>query len=362
MNAEADALCGGAQREPSPVRIKIKTRSGYQERACDTLETRGARLPPRDIFGRGRSGRATAAFDFRAERCDNNNVTLPSNSDSTTWPLTATGPAKPRVQSVSRALTILMQVAASTDGLTVAEISRRTGLRQATTYHLIHTLNAAGFLAKGTQKKYRLGLSIGTLVEAFGRQIAPPEHLLPHVRSLALATGEAAFAVGWVDGEVVALCQVPGQHALTVSAFHVGQVGDAHARSSGKLLLAFAPPGVRERYLRSHPPQQRTPHTLVDPEDLDREFTKIRMEGYATDIEEFALGVCCLAAPLDGGASPFAFSISTPKERFERNFDSYLQAILQATRAASAGSAFASAPQMLNVEPTGTSAADRAEP
>lgn len=247
--------------------------------------------------------------------------------------ISSKGP-QPRVQSVARALAILMQVANS-EGLTAKELSARLGLSLPTAYHLLHTLEAEGFLTKGERRAYRLGLRIATLVEAFRRQLDPAEYLAPYVRSLASVTGEAAYAAGWHEGRIVVFCHIPGQHAVNVTDLRVGLADDAHARASGKLLLAFASPDTRAEYLRTHPPRRRTPRTLVDLDELEREFERIREQGYAADFEEFMPGVCCLSAPLDGGASPFTFSLSSPAERFARKFDSYLEAILEVVQAAS---------------------------
>ncbi len=241
---------------------------------------------------------------------------------------------EPRIQSVSRALALLMHVASS-DGLTAKELSSRLGLSLPTTYHLLQTLTVEGFLAKGAGRRYRLGLRIGTLVEAFRRQLDPVESLVPHLRSLAAKTGEAAYIAGWHDGRIVVFSHIPGQHAVNVTDLRVGLADDAHARASGKLLLAFATPETRAEYFRSHPPLGRTPKTLTDPAALERELARIREQGYATDLEEFLPGVCCLSAPLDGGASPFVFSLSAPTERFTRKFETYLEAILDVARAAS---------------------------
>ena len=227
-----------------------------------------------------------------------------------------------------------MQVSNS-EGLTAKEISARLGLTLPTTYHLLHTLEAEGFLSKGERRAYRLGLRIGTLAEAFRRQLDPAEYLAPYVRSLASTTGEAAYFAGWHEGRIVIFSRIPGRHAVNVTDLRVGLAEDAHARASGKLLLAFVSPGMRAEYFRMHPPKRRTPHTLVDLDELEREFDRIRERGYATDLEEFTPGVSCLSAPLDGGASPFVFSLSAPADRLAREFDRYLDALLQVAQAAS---------------------------
>jgi DNA-binding IclR family transcriptional regulator len=249
--------------------------------------------------------------------------------------------ASPLVQSVARALAILRYVASDAVGVTARDVSEALRLRRPTVYHLLNTLVADGFLVRGDDRRYRLGLAVAQLAEAFRRAIAPPDYLVAHLRSLSLRTGEPTYVTGWVDGDIVVLARIPGQHPVSVSEFPLGMVGDAHARSSGKLLLAFAAPGARDAYLAAHPPIARTPTTIVDLAALASEFEEIRKRGYAVDSEEFTLGVCCLAAPLDGGAAPYVISLAAPRERFAEHFSDYLDAVLET--AAEASTSLASA-------------------
>jgi DNA-binding IclR family transcriptional regulator len=58
---------------------------------------------------------------------------------------------------------------------------------------------------------------------------------------------------------------------------------------------------------------------------LEAQFDEIRKQGYCVEREEFALGLCCIGMPLDNGLSPYAIGISAPTDRFNDNFDSYLE-------------------------------------
>lgn len=243
---------------------------------------------------------------------------------------------KTQVQSVVRALTILRHVALSRDGLTTREISEATGLNRQTAYHLVNTLVAETFLASRQGRRYRLGMGIGTLVEQFRRQLDPPEHLMPHVRAISAATGETSFLAGWRDGEIVILGTTSGSHPVAVTPVSLGMFGSAHARASGKALLAFASSDVRSEYLTRQPLVPFTPNTLVDPEAFEQELERVRSDGYAVDREEFAVGVSCIAVPLDEGASPYVFAMSAPTERFGERFDEYRGIIIEAATAASA--------------------------
>jgi DNA-binding IclR family transcriptional regulator len=239
---------------------------------------------------------------------------------------------RPRIQSVARALSMLVDVAREDGGLTVRELADRQGLRLPTTYHLVHTLISEGFLVRGEGRRLRLGLHAATLGSGFDWQSVPQQTLAPTMRRLADETGETIYVAAWRNDGVELLGIVSGRHAITVSDVRPGPAPHAHARASGKVLLANLPQDARDAYLAAHSLVRRTPRTLVDRADLERELRTIRRQGYATDLEEYELGVCCLSAPLEDGRSPFIVALSAPKERFLENFEGYRDAVLAAAR------------------------------
>ncbi len=242
--------------------------------------------------------------------------------------------AKPRVQSVARAAAILIAVGESESGLTTKEISERVEINRQTAYHLIHTHTGVGLLTRNERNLYVLGLRVGTLAEGFQRHLAPPERLATFVRRIASETGETAYAAGWVEDEIVTLSVVRGQNAVQASAVPQGLAADGHARASGKVLLAYATAAVRNEYFDTHVLTRRTEHTITSRDRLESAFEEIRRLGYATDREEFTLGLCCLSVPLDGGGAPYTFGLSAPAERFARSFADYLAVLLRSAASA----------------------------
>jgi IclR family transcriptional regulator, acetate operon repressor len=239
-----------------------------------------------------------------------------------TQPTTVASEKPPRVQSVARATAILLEIAASPAGLNPKEISERVGLSRQTTYHLLHTLIGARFVKKGPERRYVLGLAIGALTDGFSRQLAPPEYLMPYVRHLANVTGEAAYAAGWEAGEIVVICVARGANVVQAANVGVGRTEDGHARASGKLLLALAPEAARREYLQQHQLRRRTPKTICNVAELEKEFAAIRALGYAIDREEYFEGLSCLAVPLIVG--PYVLGLSAPSARFAEKRDEYL--------------------------------------
>lgn len=238
---------------------------------------------------------------------------------------------RPRVQSAANAVEILLAIAGSSQGLTTREVAEAAHLSRQVTYHMLHTLSGSGLVSRAHGNRYILGLRAGVIADGFSRQISPAEHLGPIVRELAATTGETAYAGGWWDDEVTILTIARGHNPAVSSEASAGFTGMAHARASGKLLLAFAPGHVVERYLALHPLEPKTSRTITTRDALDRELETIRLQGYALDDEEFAEGLCCAAFPLDGGRLPFVIALSAPKTRFETFRDSYLESLRRAS-------------------------------
>lgn len=235
---------------------------------------------------------------------------------------------RPRVQSAARAIGILLEVAQSEKGLTTKEISERVGIGRQATYHLLHTLVESGMLTRVEGRRYVLGLGVGMLAEGFGRQLAPGEHLAPIVREVAQRTGETSYATGWWSNEITVLTVARGTNPVRAAEVPHGHIGHAHARASAKLILAYAPAELRQQYLASHERVALTKNTKTEVAALEEDFARIRELGYSEEEEEFALGLCCLAVPLGPAVSPFALSISAPRERFLEERDRYLSELL----------------------------------
>jgi DNA-binding IclR family transcriptional regulator len=231
-----------------------------------------------------------------------------------------------------RTIAILLAVADSPNGLRAKDIMEHLALSRQVTYHLIHTMHGTGIIRKNEKSRYVLGFAALSIAEGFRRQLAPPEHLARRVRTIVAATGETAYAGGWVDGEIVALATARGETPVGAAQVPQGYSGHAHARAAGKLLLALVEPAVREAYLAKHSLEARTSKTITDREELLKDFELIRSRGYAIDNEEFHEGLQCLAVPVEGLGGRFALGISVPKQRFDIHFDKNLAALLNAAR------------------------------
>jgi IclR family transcriptional regulator, acetate operon repressor len=235
---------------------------------------------------------------------------------------------------VSRAVRLLMLIASGqTDG-TAKGLAKATGIAIPTTHHLLSTLVHERMLAKESTARYVLGTKVAVLAEAMERAVTAPEYLLEPLRQLAATTGETSYVASWRRGDIRVLASIEGHQPVRVS-LPLGPYTDAHARATGKLLLAMTSEEVRRAYLAAHPLRALTPRTITEPIRLEAEFEQIRADGYALDEEQFQPGVSCVAAPIiDEGVAVAAYSISVPTPRFAENKLRLIDAVVSVAQAA----------------------------
>ena len=239
------------------------------------------------------------------------------------------------IRSVARASQILFFIGQHPDGCTAKEIAAAVGLPLPTTYHLLGTLVAEGLLGKDSRRNYYVGPLLHSIADGYRRQFTPPEHLLGPLHRLAESTGETAYVGCWRHDELAVLAAVEGRNAVRVSGVDIGVGQSAHARASGKALLAFAPEAVRASYLFRHPLEPVTTRTIVDREEFELELEGIRLRGFAIDEEEFRVGVACVAAPVLANSWAVAvYSVSAPVDRFRRERRELNDLVLEASREA----------------------------
>jgi IclR family transcriptional regulator, acetate operon repressor len=248
----------------------------------------------------------------------------------------ARGTGSTTIQSVARASRILLLVAVREDGITAKDVATEFDLTLPTSYHLLATLVDEGLLAKDSRRRYTLGHKAGVIADAVARDTSGPEYYVDVMRELADRTEETVYLTAWRRGQIRVLSIIEGNQAVRVSGLTPGNYDFPHARASGKLLLALARPEVRDEALRSGRLPRRTPNTIVSRAKLEREFAKIREQGYAVDHEEYSVGVTCISAPIiDGEAVLAALTVSVPTERFARREDELRRATVEIAKRAS---------------------------
>lgn len=220
---------------------------------------------------------------------------------------------RPRgVQSVDRALDILEVLAARPGTLGVTEIAREVGLAQGTVHRLLVALADRGWVRQDGGRRYGVGPAAMRLGDASYRELGTVA--APALRAAVEATGETANLAVLEGAQMVYVAQSPSPHTLRIFA-EVGRRVPVHSTAVGKIALAALSADAVREVLAGRDLTARTPRTITDPQDLDRELDQVRDQGYAVDDEEQELGVRCVAVPAQLGGIALALSVSGPTER-----------------------------------------------
>ena len=202
------------------------------------------------------------------------------------------------VQSIGRAFAILEEIARNRDGIGLAELSKRVGLHNSTTFHLVKTMVSLGYVRQMKEtKRYRIGRPLFALAASTLDEKEMVSLATPVLEELSRETGESAhFSVRMGDA-VVVLARTSGQGAFQLTG-RVGVVRPAHCTALGKVMLAALQPEQFERFLTQAEFEAFTAKSITSPDALRREITEVRRAGIAFDDGEFDSEVRCVALPV----------------------------------------------------------------
>lgn len=246
----------------------------------------------------------------RSARLDRAGRRIPSGADV---------PVKGTLHSVDRALRALELVARSGDGITAKAVARRLGCTLSTSYNVLNTLVAAGYLVRLPDARgYGLGYQLADLAEVLWDELGVTGDVRNVVTRLHTEADAAAYLAVYRDADVVVGYVADSASRPRVPPLDVGYAQAAHATAYGKVMLAALPPERRRAVLDRTGLPAFTRHTVCDPRRLRAELDALRGAAVAAQVEEYRMGVACLAAPVHGhdGQVVGALAVSVPVERF----------------------------------------------
>lgn len=210
------------------------------------------------------------------------------------------------------------------------EIAASTGLPRQTTYRIVSTLIAEGWVDRHGDQ-YRASPRLWSLAaQSFSFDDLRASHA-SGVRGLADTYGETVHLAVYDRGSAVYIDKADGSNPVG-SYTVLGGSAPAYCVATGKVLLAYADTTAQEAVLNG-PLERHTPLTLTDPSELRRELEQVRSDGFAVNRGEWRAAVGGVAIPI---YSPFnevvaAIGFSGPTDRVLHRVDELLLALRERT-------------------------------
>ncbi|OLL18801.1 MULTISPECIES: IclR family transcriptional regulator [unclassified Rhodococcus (in: high G+C Gram-positive bacteria)] len=204
----------------------------------------------------------------------------------------------------------LLEAFRDSERLTLAELTRLTGMPRSSTHRLLTQLVEIGWVRRDAPA-YALGtkmLELGSLVQ---HNDTLHRAALPVMHELHGHTGLVVHLAVLTGAEVLYLEKVGGPYSMRIPS-RVGGRQPAHCTALGKALLAQGRTDLDALFVE-RPPTARTRHSVTDPNRLRIELARTREQHVAHDRDEATPGVSCVAAPIGhAGKCVGAISVSGP--------------------------------------------------
>jgi len=220
------------------------------------------------------------------------------------------------IQSVSHALDVLEQFRGEEDELGVTELSKRLKLHKNNVFRILATLQSRNYIEQNkSNENYRLGVKCLELGQTFIQQRGMLKQSRAILAELAERAGETSYISILRSNDVVYIDAVEASSTVRVVS-RLGLHMPTHATAAGKALIACE----SEEEIRSRYPKgltRYTDNTTASIEDLLGSLEQVREQGFATDLEEFEMGLRCIAAPVRDYTRKVigAVSVSGPAHR-----------------------------------------------
>lgn len=234
---------------------------------------------------------------------------------------------------MERALAFLEAVAQARQPPRLRDVAQTLGINVTSSYHLLNTLQLAGYVTRDSDGSLRIGGRAAILYRGLVRNFELGRELSPVVAELSTVTGETAYIAALNRDKVIIQALVEGDQAVRVTGLYVGFSGSEHIRASGKAVLAQLPDQQRDSMLSRCLPSA-TPEELAAVLD---ELHQVREQGWALDDGSFQEGACCIAAPFfrSDGLVAGSLAVSVPATRFAAAREHITSAVLNSAQHAS---------------------------
>ncbi len=233
-------------------------------------------------------------------------------------------------QSILKAFKLLAAFTSEKKEWGVRELALKSGYNKSTTYRLLHTLASLDVVQQNDNEKYSLGsrlFELGNRVPLYQSLINATK--LP-IRDIATDIEETVLFGILKDNQVFYISKAESIQGLKIST-SIGSYQPLHATAIGKVLLAYCSEVQRKNALKSIIFHPYTKNTITQKKVLLKSIEEVKAQGYALDMEEFEMGLICVAIPIFNKKNEFIGSISAsgPLSRFEQkkvqNYISILQ-------------------------------------
>jgi DNA-binding IclR family transcriptional regulator len=201
-----------------------------------------------------------------------------------------------RVPAVEKSFAILEMFASKNKGYTISEVSRLLHLPISTTSSLLYTMLHSGYLKRHETGSFTLTTKLLSESSKLLNQIDLRDVVQPELVRLAKSTGLASVLSVREGDELVCIDKVEGNGQIRIASY-IGKRFPMHSTCTGKAVLAFQRDEEVDEIIKRVGLEKSTENSITSLSTLKKELARVRAQGFATDNEEYNIGIGGVAAP-----------------------------------------------------------------
>ena len=201
------------------------------------------------------------------------------------------------VTGLARGLAILLALADKKHHMTIAQISRRTGIPRAAARRGLYTLTKLGFVAVDEVRGFSLRPTVLTFSHAY-LSTSPLAVLAQPILDRLGESVKQACSVAVLDGDEIVYIARSASSRLITSALKVGHRLPAYCTSIGLVMLAQLPPEDLSLYLERAKFYRHTEFTPTTKEEIREFLQHVNENGFAFASQQMELRFCSIAVPI----------------------------------------------------------------
>ncbi|MFC7328898.1 IclR family transcriptional regulator [Marinactinospora rubrisoli] len=209
------------------------------------------------------------------------------------------------LQTVDRALDVLLSFDEFRSSWGVLELAAEFGLSKSTAQRLLASLAGKGFLrADPDTRRYSMGPAVWRIAALWERSGGLSALAEPTLADLARRSGRTALFCVPDGAHVRCIAAVSGTEGPRRSHPFVDELYPAHVGATSRAHFAFLEPAERRALLAGRPSARYSELTPYDEHEVEALFDETLAKGYALSQGEYDASSRALAVPVFGGRRP----------------------------------------------------------
>lgn len=229
--------------------------------------------------------------------------------------------------AAERTLQILDYFAADPSSKTLKTIADKLSIPSTSLYRIINCMQEYRYIVEDPKRPNYF--KPGYKLSQFSNIISTERDLIklarPFMEELARKSSQACQLCTLTESGICTIDQCLPQSGI-IYITELGETLPVNVSASGKLLTALLPSKKQKSFLKRAAKlfRQRTPHTIVDVDEFQEELNRIEKLRYGTDVEEYAVGIGCIAVPIhNANKEPIAAIGVTGPIEFYQNMNNF---------------------------------------